>query len=198
MEIKTSIRVDGLKDTLIILEAIEGDSVKQLKKDADVAVRSSGVFSAIRSNVPSVAPMSGMMHNGATKWAGITNIKTAIPPITLRRLARKRDTPIISIHATGSPDGLGFDYSELAGIRRHPPRSRSKIPSTGLRGAGRGDGSIAIRGQGDNMIKVLEDKFGKQPGRFAYEATIKKRPALNTALQVVLDKYAAIVNRKLR
>jgi hypothetical protein len=198
MEIKASIRVDGLKDTLIILEAIEGDSVKQLKKDADVAVRSSGVFSAIRSNVPSVAPMSGMMHNGATKWAGITNIKTAIPPITLRRLARKRDTPIISIHATGSPDGLGFDYSELAGIRRHPPRSRSKIPSTGLRGAGRGDGSIAIRGQGDNMIKVLEDKFGKQPGRFAYEATIKKRPALNTALQVVLDKYAAIVNRKLR
>lgn len=198
MELKTNIRVDGLKDTLIILEAIEGNSVKQLKKDADVAVRGSGVFSAIRSNVPSVAPMSGMTHNGATKWAGITSVKTAIPPITLRRLARKRDTPIISIHATGSPDGLGFDYSELAGIRRHPPRSRSKIPSTGLRGAGRGDGSIAIRGQGDNMIKVLEDKFGKQPGRFAYEATIKKRPALNTALQVVLDKYAAMVNRKLR
>jgi hypothetical protein len=198
VELKTNIRVDGLRDTLIILEAIEGDSVKQLKKDADVAVRGSGVFSAIRSNTPSVAPMSGMMHNGATKWAGVTSVKTAIPPITLRRLARKRDTPIISIHATGSPDGLGFDYSELAGVRRHPPRSRSKIPSTGLRGAGRGDGSIAIRGQGDNMIKVLEDRFGKQPGRFAYEATIKKRPALNTALQVVLDKYAAIVNRKLR
>jgi hypothetical protein len=198
VEIKTSIRLEGLRETLIVLDAVQGDSVKKLKQEADSAVRSTGVFSAIRSNVPSVAPMSGMVHNGATRWAGITSVKTAIPPITLRRLARKRDTPIISIHATGSPDGLGFDYSELAGIRRHPPRSRSKIPSTGLRGSGRGDGSIAINGQGDNMIEVLNDRFGKQEGRFAYDATIKKRPALNIALQVVLDKYAAIVNRKLR
>jgi hypothetical protein len=48
------------------------------------------------------------------------------------------------------------------------------------------------------MIKVLEDRAGKKPGRFAYAAVLKKRPALNLALQVVLDKYAAIVNRKLR
>jgi hypothetical protein len=198
VEIQANIRVEGLRETLILLDTIQEDSVKKLKQDADTAVRSTGVFSAIRSNTPSVAPMSGMNHNGATRWSGVSSVKTAIPPITLRRLARKRDTPIISIHATGSPDGLGFDYSELAGIRRNPPRSRSKIPSTGLRGAGRGDGSIAVRGQGDNMIQVLEDRIGKQPGRFAYEATIKKRPALNLALQAVLDKYAAIVNRKLR
>jgi hypothetical protein len=48
------------------------------------------------------------------------------------------------------------------------------------------------------MIQVLEDRVGKSPGRFAYDAVIKKRSALNLALQVVLDKYAAIVNRKLR
>lgn len=198
MDIQTNIRVEGLRETLILLDTIQEDSVKKLKQEADSAVQSTGVFSAIRSNTPSVAPMSGMIHNGATKWAGVSQVKTAIPPITLRRLARKRDTPIISIHATGSPDGLGFDYSELAGIRRNPPRSRSKIPSTGLRGSGRGDGSIAINGQGDNMIQVLEDRVGKSPGRFAYDAVIKKRSALNLALQVVLDKYAAIVNRKLR
>jgi hypothetical protein len=198
MELSANIRVQGLRETLILLDAIEGDSVKQLKKDANAAVSSTGVLSAIRSNTPTVAPMSGMVHNGATKWAGVTSVKTAVPPLTLSRLTRKRDTPIISIHATGSPDGLGFDYSELAGIRRNPPRSRSKIPSTGLRGSGRGDGSIAIRGQGDNMIKILEDRIGKEPGRFAFDAVLKKRSALNLALQVVLDKYAAIVNRKLR
>jgi hypothetical protein len=112
--------------------------------------------------------------------------------------AFNNDVPLAEIKATGGTDSLGFDYAELAGIRRRPPRDRSKIRGGTLRGTAKGDGSMALRGQGDNFIKVLEDRHGKTPGRFAFRSVFSSRALIMAGIQRTLDKYADSVNRKLR
>ena len=192
------VRITGIKETLIILDAVEPQAIKEMKSSINSVVSASGVFQSIRAKTPTVAPLSGMAHNGPTQWGGVKSVRTAIAPITLARMSSQgRNIPLVSIVATGGNQALGFDYAELAGIRRRPPRPRSKIRGTATRGSMRGDGSIAINGQGDNMIQVLKDRFGK-PGRFAYSGAFDKRRQIQLGIQKTLDFYAAKINRKLR
>jgi hypothetical protein len=191
----TSIRVEGLETTLAILKAVEPDSMKQIRAEIRSIVTSSGAVSQIRSRTPAIAPLSGMANNGPTKWAGVRSVSVSVLP---RISAGKKSVPLVRIAASGGANSLGFDYAELAGIRRREPRSRSKIRGGSLRGTQKGDGSMALNGQGDNFIRVLEDRNGKSPGRFAFRAVLDKRGAIMAGMQRVLDNYAAKVNRKLK
>lgn len=192
------LRVEGLEETLSILKEVEPDSIKEMRKEIRTIVSTSGVISSIRSRTPAVAPLSGMDHSGLTRWRGVRSITTRVLSRTGALKSGRRSVPLITIVASGGKESLGFDYSELAGIRRRPARARSKIRNTSLRGLQAGDGSIALNGQGDNFIAMLEERFGKRPGRFAYSAVFSKRFAIERGAQSVLDRYAARVNRKLK
>jgi hypothetical protein len=137
-----------------------------------------------------------MNHNGPTKWAGVRSVTTSVLPRTAA--LQKKSVPLVRIAASGGKEALGFDYAELAGIRRRPPRARSKIRGSSLRGSQKGDGSMALNGQGDNFIKYLEERNGKKPGRYAYRAVQSARRKIEQGIQIVLDNYAQKVNRKLR
>jgi hypothetical protein len=194
--VNTKVRVEGLETTLAILKSIQPDSIKDIRAEIRSIVTTSGAVSKIRSRTPPIAPLSGMANNGPTKWAGVKSVSVSVLP----RLAPvgKKSSPLVRISATGGANSLGFDYAELAGIRRRPPRDRSKIRGGTLRGTRKGDGSMALRGQGDNFIKVLEDRNGKTPGRFAFRAVFETRGRIMAGIQETLDKYAAKVNRKLK
>jgi hypothetical protein len=194
---KPQLRVEGLEETLAILKTVEPDVIKEMRKEIRTIVTVSGAISAVKFSTPATAPLSGMVHSGPTKWGGVKSVTTRILSRTSAFKSGPKSVPLITISATGK-DSLGFDYAELAGIRRRPPRARSKIRGTGLRGQQAGDGSIALNGQGDNFIAMLEERVGKKPGRFAYRAVFEKRNAIERGSQVVLDKYAARVNRKLK
>ena len=194
-KLPTSVRVEGLETTLAILKTVEPDSIKQIRSEIRQIVSVSGAISKIRSRTPAVAPLSGMANNGPVKWAGVRSVNVSVlPRITP---VGKKSVPLVRIAATGGANSLGFDYAELAGIRRRPPRDRSKIRGGTLRGTAKGDGSMALRGQGDNFIEVLEDRNGKTPGRFAFRAVFETRGAIMAGIQRTLDNYAAKVNRKL-
>lgn len=190
------VKVEGLEETIKILKQVEPDSIKAMRKEIRSVVTASGAISNVRMNTPSIAPMSGMNHNGPTRWGGVKSVTTSVSLRTVERKRGQRSYPIIKIVASNK-DQLGFEYAELAGIRRRLARSRSKIRNTGIRGTQRGDGSIALNGQGDNFIKVLEERVGKSPGRFAFKAVFSKRKSIESGSQLVLDKYAQTVNRKL-
>jgi hypothetical protein len=194
----TKIRIEGLEETLSILKKVEPDSIKAIRSEITQIIKSSGAVSKIRSRTPSFAPLSGMNNNGPVKWAGVKRIDV----YSLSRLtgfsSANNQVPLARITATGGADSLGFDYAELAGIRRRPPRARSKIRGGTLRGTAKGDGSMALRGQGDNFIKYLESRFGKTPGRFAFRAVFETRKQIMAGIQGTLDKYAEKVNRKLK
>lgn len=192
----TSIRVEGLETTLQILKLVEPESIKQIRADIRQIVTTSGAVSKIRSRTPAIAPLSGMDNNGPIKWAGVKSVSVSVlPSITSFGTKSK---PLVRIAATGGANSLGFDYAELAGIRRKPPRARSKIRGGTLRGSVKGDGSMALNGQGDNFIEYLEARNGKTPGRFAFRAVFETRGKIMAGIQQTLDKYAAKVNRKLK
>lgn len=190
-----NLRVEGLEETLAILKEVQPDALKEMRKEIRTVITTAGVVSSIKSRTPAVAPMSGMANNGPTRWGGVRSITTRV---LSRTMAGRKTVPLITIVASGGKESLGFDYAELAGIRRRPPRARSKIRGTSLRGQQKGDGSIALNGQGDNFISVLEERNGKTPGRFAFRAVFDKRFSIERGAQVVLDKYAQRVNRKLK
>jgi hypothetical protein len=139
-----------------------------------------------------------MNNNGPVKWAGVKSINVSALSRLTGFTAFNNNVPLAEIKVTGGKNALGFDYAELAGIRRRPPRDRSKIRGGTLRGTAKGDGSMALRGQGDNFIKVLEERYGKTPGRFAFRAVFESRGLIMAGIQRTLDKYAESVNRKLR
>jgi hypothetical protein len=57
---------------------------------------------------------------------------------------------------------------------------------------------MALNGQGDNFIRVLEDRNGKSPGRFAFRAVFETRGAIMAGIQKTLDKFAAKINVRLK
>jgi hypothetical protein len=196
--VKTEVRIDGLEQALSILKRVEPDSIKAIRAEIRGVIQASGAVSKIRSRTPTVAPLSGMNNNGPVKWAGVRSITvSSLSRITgFTKVANQ--VPLAEIKATGGPNSLGFDYAELAGIRRRPPRDRSKIRGGTTRGTVKGDGSMALRGQGDNFIRYLEQRHGKTPGRFAFRAVFETRKQIMAGIQMTLDKYAESVNRKLR
>jgi hypothetical protein len=193
----TQMRVEGLEETIKILKQVEPDAVKSMRKDIRSVVTASGAISNVRMKTPAIAPMSGMEHQGKTRWGGVKSVTTSVSLRTVERKRGQRSYPIIKIVASNK-DALGFEYAELAGIRRRLARARSKIRNTNLRGTQAGDGSIALNGQGDNFIKVLNERIGKTPGRFAFAAVFSKRREIEQGSQRVLDKYAEQVSRKLK
>lgn len=191
-----TIRVDGLEKVLANLKKIQPDAIKTIREEIRTIIAITGVVSSIKSRTPAVAPLSGMDHKGPTRWQGVRSVTTSV--LSRTEAIKNKSVPLVRIAATGGKDGLGFDYAELAGIRRRPPRARSKIRGTSLRGTRKGDGSIALNGQGDNFIKYLEERNGKKPGRFAFRAVQSARGKIEQGIQNVLDAYAQRVNRKLR
>jgi len=197
-KLPTEVRVEGLENTLAILKAVEPDSIKQIRAEIKQVVTTAGVVSKIRSRTPSIAPLSGMANNGPTKWAGVRTITVSALSRITGYSSGTKIVPLVNISASGGANSLGFDYAELAGIRRRPPRDRSKIRGGTLRGTVKGDGSMALRGQGDNFIKVLEDRNGKTPGRFAFRAVFSSRGQIMAGIQKTLDNWSEKINVRLK
>ena len=196
--VNTKVRIEGLEKTLRILKKVEPDSIKQIRAEIRGIIKAAGTVSRIRSRTPAIAPLSGMNNNGPVKWAGARSITVSPLSRITGFTSVNNNVPLAEIKVTGGKNSLGFDYAELAGIRRRPPRDRSKIRGGTLRGTAKGDGSMALRGQGDNFIKMLEERHGKTPGRFAFRAVLESRKQIMVGIQATLDKYAESVNRKLR
>lgn len=196
-------RVEGVKETVEVLKTLDQDLIKQLRKD--VRQVTSPTVSKIKSSVPVTSPLNGGFrktglmrpyggmndHNGRTRWDGV-RVSTSFTP---GRVAKGKDThPLITINATGRK-GLGFDYAELAGVRRRPPRKTSK----GWNSTSVGYHSYTVNGQGDAMIEKLNRSvpFKGKAGRFAFAVVLKDLNQMQTESAKVLDSYAIKVNKKL-
>jgi hypothetical protein len=194
-------RVENLKETITEMRKLEPGLIKELRKEMSSVA--SPTMSKIQTNTPVISPLNGGLrrtglmrpyggmnrHNGRSRWDGV-KVTTALTPSIYAK--GKNAHPLVSIVATGRK-GVGFDYAELAGIRRRPPRQRSRsFPAR--------PGGFALNGQGDAMIDKLNRTvpFKGKAGRFAFAVVLKDKKDLERKSQVVLDKYANKINIKLR
>jgi hypothetical protein len=110
-----SMRVVGISEVTKTLRAIDKDIVNKARKDLRTGAKP--VADAVKNNIPSEAPLRGMVHNGRTQWrpsAVKVNVKT-----NFTKRAETRGTYLVAIVAGNSKDyGQGaasFQIADMAG-----------------------------------------------------------------------------------
>ena len=177
--------LSGSSETIKVLKELEPDLYKEVRKKVNSELKP--ILNPIKSEINSSVTqemrekMKGMFHNGRSSWSGVN--------ITARVSTRPRD--LIFINATGVKGQVGFDYAELAGIRRRGPRKRSKAYT--INGQTR---THAVNGQGDEMIEKLRTEFGK-PGRFAWIRVLRRKPEVERKVQDIADEFGIKLSRRL-
>lgn len=190
------VSVENVDKVVRELKQFKDSAVRELRSDLKTSLNP--VANQIASTISRTPPItsnkrgkSQMAHRGRTRWRGVNKPVVEFRPGKGRRGGDK----LVNIRFTGGSRGLGFDYAELAGIRRRPPMTMSKPYTRRDR-----DGVIRHRlnGQGDAFIEALAEQTGKGPGRFMFLEAIKRRPVLVALAVKSLNDAAMKVNRRFK
>lgn len=178
----------GVKETLKILQQVEPEMYKQLRKD--IRSITAPAVSSIKNTVPSVAPLSGMVHSGRTGWSGVT-VATNITPAQRSRAYGSTTANLVAISSTGRSGQFGFNLADMSGRGS----GRGRRPRAVTRPYERNGQTMQHRlnGQGQAMIRNL----AKQPSRYVYPAIESQLPQIISAVGVSLQQAAIAINRKL-
>ena len=200
------VRITGVKETLQLLDAVQPGSIKELRKD--VRRIAEPAVTAIRSNLPATAPLSGMRHYGRTRYAG-AKVKAELQT----RDSRSSNTSSLVRLSVQSPgDAAGLEIADMAGRksqgggvqlpyeykgigrfggsgRQAPTRSRSVV-----RRGNSAPFSYRINGQGKAMIKNL----GGQASRYVYPPLTIALFGVRDEMMKTLDSYVGRINQKLK
>ena len=200
------IRITGVKETLQLLDAVQPGSIKELRKD--VRRIAEPAVSAIRSNLPATAPLSGMTHYGRTRYAG-AKVKAELQT----RDSRTTNTSALIRLSVESPgDAAGLEIADMAGRktqgggvqipyeykgigrrggsgRQSPTRSRSVT-----RRGNSAPFSYRINGQGKAMIKNL----GGSASRYVYPPLTIAILGVRDEMIKTLNTYVSKTNQKLK
>ena len=200
------VRIQGVKETLQLLDAVQPGSIKELRKD--VRRIAEPAVTAIRSNLPVTSPLSGMTHYGRTRFAG-AKVKAELQT----RDSRSSNTSSLVRLSVQSPgDAAGLEIADMAGRksqgggvqlpyeykgvgrrggsgRQAPTRSRSVV-----RRGNAAPFSYRINGQGRAMIKNL----GGQASRYVYPPLTIALHGVRDEMMKTLDSYVGRINQKLK
>jgi hypothetical protein len=161
--------VEGVAQTLAAIRKIEPDGLKALRRDIKNDPGVSAAISSIESEIPVVAPLSGMMnHNGRTQYR-IPRVSTSLrsPRVAMSR----QESSLVTLVVSSPRGGIGFEIVDMAG---------------------RGSGGRTARGRA--MIANL----AKKASRYVYPGFEKKKQNVADGVQRILDKYAQQANVKLK
>ena len=202
----TSIKVQGVKEMIQLLDAVQPESVKELRKE--IRQIAQPVVSAIKSNLPSSSPLSGMNHYGRTRFAG-AQVKAEL---AFGNSIRNQTRSLVTLVVQSPGDAVGLEIADMAGRKTmmHGPALTYEYKGVGrVGGSGRqrptksrkvvrrgntAEFSYRITGQGKGMT----DNLGGIPSRYVYPALAGKENELAADMQRTLDKYAQKINYKLK
>jgi hypothetical protein len=200
------VRITGVKETLRLLDAVQPGSIKELRKD--VRRIAEPAVTAIRSNLPVTAPLSGMSHYGRTRYAG-AKVKAELQ---LRDSKVSNTSSLVRLSVQSPGDAAGLEIADMAGrksqgggvqlpyeykgigrvggsVRQAPTRSRSVT-----RRGNSAPFSYRINGQGQAMIRNLKG----QASRYVYPPLTIAILGVRDEMMKTLDSYVAKINQKLK
>lgn len=161
--------VEGVAKTLDAIRRIEPDGLKALRQDIQTDPGITAAISSIESEIPPVAPLSGMMsHNGRTQYR-IPRVSTSLR--SPRRAMTRSESALITLVVSSPKAGVGFEIADMAG---------------------RGTGGRSARG------RAMIDNLAKKPSRFVYPGFEKREKNVADGIKRILDRYAEQVNVKLK
>lgn len=162
------IDVEGVQDTVRILRKVEPELYKKLISDVKNEPGVASAVSGIKSNIPTTSPLSGMVHNGRTAYTGARASSNFRPS---NRLDRGNHRSILTIGASPSGGGVGFEIADLVGRGRRGNSAKAQGMKRGL---------------------------GSSPSRYVWKGFEQKREGVTRAVVSIIEQYSKIVNVKLR
>jgi len=133
-----------------------------------------------------------MRHDGVTRWQGKPKASVSFTPGKSRSGNRLLSIKVTGGSAKAGP--IGFDYAEMAGVRRRAPKPFSKVyQREGLNQQHR------VNGQGDAMISALQRKvpIRGRAGYFAFEEALQKYGLLSKIGVLALQKFSVKITHEL-
>lgn len=107
-----SFQVTGMAEVVKVLNSIDKDIVKQARKDLRTAAQP--VVLSIKSNIPSEAPLRGMIHDGRTGWKS-SGVKVTVRT-NFSKKAERRGSQLVSIVVGGKGQGAAaFQIADISG-----------------------------------------------------------------------------------
>lgn len=191
--LSTEMDVKGLAQLNNTLRDLDRKSLNKLRGEMRKSIKP--VASAIANDVPETPPLSGMNHNGVTRWTG--QVKTSVQFTPGR--ARGGASRVLAMKFTGGTragGGIGFDYAELAGSSRRPGSRYSKVYDRG----GYPGFQHRVNGQGQAFNRGIRSykPIRGRGGYFAYDSAVKKYPIIEGLGKRAIDKFMADATRELR
>ena len=185
-------RVEGISQLTRTLRTLDRKALNKLRAEMRGSINP--VAKAIAADVPEQPPLSGMDHNGVTRWTGQVRSSVSFTP----GRARGGSSRLLSMKFTGGTragGGIGFDYAELAGSSRRPGARFSRVydraGSPGIQHRINGQGRAFNRG-----IRAYKPIRGRA-GYFAYDSAVKKYPIIEGLGERAIKKFMKDANREI-
>jgi hypothetical protein len=173
------------------MRKFEPETLKDLRKNIR-PIAQPGV-SAIKSNSPKVAPLSGMSGQGRTAYS-TPKINLRITPAGKSYGFGSTTANLVAITATGSGNQSGFDIADMAGRANNPGKYRQTRPFVDPR-----TGQTVrrrVNGQGAAMIRGLQAQSGKA-SRYVYKGLEDKLPQIRAEVAKVVEQTMDDFSRRL-
>jgi hypothetical protein len=166
-----SMRVVGIAEVSKTLKTIDKDLVNQARKDLRTGAKP--VADAVKQNIPSEAPLRGMIHNGRTAWKP-SGVKVTVKT-NFTKKAERKGSSLVSIvagaqgkNATG---GAAFQIADMSGRKRR--------------------GNTA---SGRAMIRALNDNG--RASRYVYPAALRQVPYVQDVVRGTIRKLQRDYNNR--
>ena len=185
------VKITGIAETVKILNSIDKEIVKQARRDLRSGAQP--VANAVKANIPTEAPLSGMVHNGRTAWkpAGFkVRVKT-----NFTKRAEQRGYSLVSIVAGERIVAQGaaiFSIADMSG-RKNSSGSSKPIKPYAYKGGTR---THRNNGQGRAMIRGLNAKG--RASRYVYPAAEREIPYIKDQVVGTIRKLTQTYNDSLK
>ena len=202
----TTIKVQGVKEMLQLLDAVQPGSIRELRKD--IRQIAEPAVSAIRSNLPSSSPLSGMNHYGRTRFAGAK----VSAQLLLGKSIYSDTIPLVRLQVESPGDAVGLEIADMAGRKTmmHGPallyeyKGRGRVGGSGRQKPTKSR-SVVRRGQTQSFQyritgqgKGMTDNLGGIPSRYIYPALAGKVDNIALDMLKTIEKYSEKINYKLK
>ena len=166
-------RVVGISEVAKTLKGIDNDLVKRARQDLRTGAKP--VAQAVKNNIPTEAPLRGMVHNGRTAWQP-SGVKVTVKTNFTKKAERKGQS-LVSIVAgaqgKNSQGAAAFQIADMAGRKRRG-NTRS----------------------GRAMIRALNSDG--RASRYVYPAALRELPYVQDVVRGTIRKLQNDYNRKLK
>lgn len=178
--------VKGIREAITTIGKLDKTLVKDLRLDIAMAARP--MVNAIRSNIPTSAPIRGFNHQGRTGWPKTQpRITTSLNTSRTRRGLQRSTVRVVIKNA-------GVEIADMAGKTN---KIRSGMSRAYVKKNTRVIQRHKLNNQGKYMIEALNQTGYGRASRYVYPAVDRFKPTIEANIEKTIAAFIINSNQEL-